>query len=107
MIWTFLLGLFAALGFLCAVWSLLGWVFSRGQGGALVCLCRSDAREWELVHRYRWLKSFGLIRCPMLLVSTSLSHQEQQMLLRKYHDIEFCSLEELPARLELERNRLD
>lgn len=102
-----ILGVLAAFGVLSGVWALFGWLFSCGIGGALVCMCRPGGQEMALVQRYSWLRGVGLIRSPMLLVGSTLSLREQALLCRKYPGIEFCSLEELAPRLEVERDRLD
>lgn len=101
------LGMAAAFGVFCAAWVLFGWLLPGGIGGALVCICRPGLREEPLVRRYIWLRELGLLRVPLLLVGSSLPYEEQAHLHRRCGSIEFCSLEELPARLEVERNRLE
>lgn len=101
-----ILGTFALLGLLCALWGLFGWWFGCGKGGAVVYLCRPKQPETAQIIRYSWLKGMGFVRCPLLLVDSDLSQREQLLLCKKYPGIEFCTLAELPARLELERERL-
>lgn len=102
-----LLGVLASFGLLCMAWTLFGCLLSCGKGGALVCLCRDGTRELALVQRYSFLRAIGLIRCPMLLLGSSLSAREQALISRKYPGVEFSSLEALPSRLEVERDQLD
>lgn len=101
-----ILGTLALLGLFCALWGAFGWWFGCGKGGALVCLCRSGLSETPQIIRYSWLRGMGLVRCPLLLVDSDLSQKERTQLCGKYPGIEFCTLAELPARLELERERL-
>lgn len=101
------LGAAAAFGVLSAIWVLFGWLLPGGTGGALVCRCRPGLKEMPLIRRHRWLRELGLLRVPMLLVDSSFSQEERQFLRRRYSGIDFCSLEELPARLEVERNRIE
>lgn len=101
-----LLGVLASFGLLCMVWTMFGWLLSCGKGGALVCLCRPELTELSLIQRYHFLRGAGLLRCPMLLVDSSLPPREQAFLCRKYPGIEFCSREALSSRLEVERDRL-
>ena len=96
----------AAFGVLCVLWVASGWLFPRNQW-ITVCLCRSHTQETIAIRRYGWLKDLGFLKGPLLLVDSTLSEQQRCCVLRKYSGIEFCCLEELPARLELERNRLD
>lgn len=102
-----LLGVLASFGLLCAIWTLFGWLLSCGGGGALVCLCRPGFREVSFIQRYHFLRSVGLLRCPMLLVDCDLPQREQTLLCRKYPGIEFCSRSALASRLEVERDQLD
>jgi len=101
------LGAAAAYGVFCAVWALFGWIISGGEGGALVCRCRPGRSELPLIRRYILLKELGLIRMPLLLLDCALPEQELARLRGKCRTIEICSLQDLPARLELERNRID
>lgn len=80
---------------------------SAGTGGALVCRCRPGRSELPLIRRYLFLRELGLLRVPMLLLDCALPEAELARLQEKCPSIELCSLENLPARLELERNRID
>ena len=101
------LGTAAAFGVFCAVWAMFGWLMSGGEGGALVCRCRPGCSELPLIRRYIFLRELGLVKMPLLLIDCALPAEELTALRRKCRSIELCSLEALPARLELERNRID
>lgn len=96
------LGVLAAFGLLCALWALFGWCFGSDRGGILLCLCRGKEHP-HLLTRYRLLHRFGLLRCPLILVDSPLPPQAQDIARRAQPGIEFCTLEELPARLETEK----
>ena len=106
MAWYMIIGTLALLGLFCSLWGIFGWWFGCGKGGALVCLCRPGKPITPQAVRYSWLRGMGFVRCPLLLVGSDLSQKEQQLLCKKYPGVEFCALAELPARLELERERL-
>ena len=101
-----LMGTLAAFGLVCAVWAVMGWLIPGNKGGATVCLCRPGLAERHIVKRYGWLRDLGLLRDPILLVDCGLSEEERNELRRLGRCVEFCSLQELPARLEVERERL-
>lgn len=101
------LGSAAAFGVFCAIWVVFGWTMSGGEGGALVCRCRPGRSELPLIRRYIFLRELGLLRMPLLLLDCTLPEQELAQLRSKCAAIEICSPEALPARLELERNRID
>ncbi len=101
------LGALAAYGLLCALWATLGWLLSGGAGGATVCLCRPGGRETGFIRRCLWLQGLGILRGPVLLVDGGLAPQERESLKNLGSGIEFCGLEELASRLEVERRRLD
>ena len=94
-----ILGLLASFGLLCAIWALFGWCFGSDRDGILLCLCK-DGREHSLIVRYSQLRKFGLLKCPLVLIGSSMSAQEQAIVQRTHPGIEFCTPEQLPARLE-------
>ena len=92
----------AAFGLTCTGWALFGWCFGSDKGCILLGLGRGKA--WSrLLTRYRFLHRFGLLRCPLILVGSPLSPQARDALRHTHPEIEFCTLEELPARLETEK----
>ena len=95
-----LLGVLAAYGLLCALWTVFGLWFSGARGWAAVC-CAGPEQTGAL-RRCRWLRSWGLLRGPILLVSPQKAPQLPAALARETENVEFCTLEALPARLELE-----
>lgn len=107
MAWIIILGTLAAWGLLCILWAALGWLLPGSSGGVMLCLCRLGKVPDGVILRYCWLRGLGLMNCPLLILDSSLSRREQEIYLKKYPGIEFCSLEEVPARLEVERNRIE
>ena len=101
-----LIGALAAFGLICAFWAALGWLIPGTKGGAMVCLCHPGLAETCLIRRYGWLWDLGFLREPILLIDCGLSEDERNALSRLGRYVEFCSLEELSARLEVERERL-
>ena len=104
-IWI-ILTVLAAFGALCALWALFGFLLPGQRGAAVVCLCRDDAREEQIIRHYGWLRDLGFIRAPLLLVDGTMTEEEQARLLKCRQGVEICTMEELPSRLEQERNRL-
>lgn len=102
-----IVGALSAFGFLCAVWAALGWLLPGGKHGAAVCFCTPGLKQLSTLHRWFWLRSIGLIRCPILLVDCGLTETEIKELRRLGQGTEICSPEILVQRLELERDRLD
>lgn len=102
-----LMGALAAFGLICALWTAAGWLLPGSRGGAVILLCRPGLKEAPAVRRYGWLRDLGLLREPILLVDCGLTEEEKQHLSRLGRCVEFCSLETMGSRLEVERNRLD
>ena len=90
----------AAWGLLCALWAALGWLLPGSGGAVMVVLCPKKNPEAVLV-RCRWLRSLGLL--PGRLVVAEAGPLDE----KRYHDMEFCGLAEVPAILEAERERID
>lgn len=106
MAWIVLLTMLAAWGVFCAGWLLWGWLLQTDTIQEPVFLC--GVPDFELsIRRCRWLCDSGLLKGRLIVNSDGLSDQMQAILLQKYPGLEFCSLEALPRRLELERNELD
>ena len=106
MVWYFIVGVLAAFGLVCIGWMLYGCLLGRTRGGVLICLC-DGCREEALLLRYSQLRSVGLLHCPLILTDSSLSPREQEILLRRHPGLEFCTMEQLPRRLEMENDRLE
>ena len=90
-----ILGSLAAFGLLSALWAALGWLLP-GEGGWVVVRCGKPRPEQ--LARIRWLKSLGLLTCPVLVVEETGEAAA---------DTEICSGKDLLSRLEWERNRFD
>ena len=104
--WYFLLGVLAAFGVVSILWILYGVLLGKTTGGVLVCLC-DGSREEALLLRYSQLRSAGLLSCPLILADSSLSLREQEILCRRHPGVEFCTMAQLPGRLEMEKDRCD
>lgn len=95
----------AAFGVLSVLWVLFGFLLPGQQGTVMVHLCRG--REEAAIRRYRWLRDVGLLHSKLILVDSVLNGEERERLCGRGHDVEFCGLEELSARLEQERKRFE
>jgi hypothetical protein len=95
-----LLGLLAAFGAFSALWALFGWLLPDGRQGMLISM---GDPERSVVRRYLWLRSVGLLSCPLILVEPEcrdagyLSGQ----------GIEICTPEELAFRLGIGAKNFD
>ena len=103
---TVILGFFTAMGILSVLWAGLGWLLPGGTGGVTVLCCGPGLKEEAFVRRWRWLRGLGLVQSTLLVVDRGLAPQERAWL-SECGLVEFCSLEDLPARLELERNQVE
>lgn len=92
----FVVGVLAAIGLLCVLWALLGWLLPSGKGCVLVCYGMPDP---GICSRYRWLHGMGLLSSPLMAVDV----QDPPYI----EDIEFCAGERLLSRLKQERNQED
>lgn len=91
----FLIGVLAAIGGLSVLWALLGWLLPVCGRGWILCPAEPD---WPgFVPVYLWLRSLGLVKCPLILVDLGLSQKQREYFAEK--GIEIYSLEELPERL--------
>ena len=98
-----LLGTLASFGLVCMIWALVSLMIAKKQGGAVVYLCHGGLSELPGLRRWLWLRNWGLMTAPILLVDCGLTDQERKELCLLVRNGEFCDLEVLPARLELER----
>ncbi len=92
--WYFLLGTFAAFGFLSLLWIFFGWLLT-GKGGWYIC---AGPKAEAAARCCLWLRELGLLRGRVILISDSGQELPE--------NLEIWSLEELTARLELERKKL-
>lgn len=92
-----ILGVLAAFGLLSVLWAALGWLLPGGKGMALVCVGEPDA---GILARYKWLRSLGLLACPLIVAAEDAALQPMD-------GMEICAPESLLFRLELERDQID
>lgn len=102
-----LLGVLAAFGVLSLGWAAFGWLLPLWRSSVLVCLCHPGMNPEWITLCYGYLQGLGLVKAPLLLVNSTLSPAAREKLRQRHSDIDFCTLEELPSRLEQERNRFD
>lgn len=91
----FLIGMLAAIGALSVLWALFGWLLPVCGRGWILCPAEPDRPGFVPV--YLWLRSLGLVKCPLILADLGLSRKQREYFTEK--GIEICSLEELPERL--------
>ena len=99
MVWYVVIGMLAAFGLVSALWLIAGWLIPGGKGWVAVCF-----REGAALERCLWLREWGLLRGPVLLLQEPAEDDPMILAGKK---IEYCSVQELPARLEVERRNLD
>ena len=90
-----IIGMLAAFGLLSALWAIAGLWLPRQPGAAVVVFSTGDHREESTLRRYRWLKSLGLVSCPLILVDGT-----------PQEDIICCTSDELTALLEQEWDQI-
>ena len=99
MVWFILLGALAAFGLWCCIYCSAGLFLTEDYCLRIICLLPPEKHPDGAIARYRFLKGLGLVRGPLLVLGDRTAPAED--------DIEFCTVEELSPRLELERNHLD
>ena len=92
-----ILSILAAWGLLCAVWAAVGWLLP-GSAAITVILLNPGAEPAPVIARCRWLLGWGLLRGRLIIAGDPMPETHTRC-----EDMEICSLNELPARLELER----
>ena len=90
--WYVIMGTLAAFGLLSVLWAVVGWLLPSGRGCVLVCYGLPDI---GIVSRWKWLRSLGLLRCPLIAVTEEICEETEN-----------CAGEHLLARLEMERNQV-
>ena len=75
MVWYVVIGTLAAFGLVSALWLIFGWLIPGGKGWAAVCF-----REGAALERCLWLREWGLLRGPVLL----LGEPDREVFLRHY-----------------------
>ena len=98
MIGGILLSILAAWGALCAVWAVFGWLLP-GSGRVTVILLCPETDPEPVIARCRWLLGLGLLRGRLIVTGNRVPCP----VVNPDGNLEICGLEDLPARLELER----
>ncbi len=98
MAWCLCIAVFAAFGFLCALWAFFGCLLSDSRGGVIVC----DGAG--LLRRVLLLRRFGLLSCP-ILVTGSLDEALRREIAQS-EEAEICTPEDVLRCLELEREKI-
>ena len=96
----------AAFGAVSVLWALFGFLLPGQRGTAMVYLWREPGKGELALRNYGWLRDWGLIRGPLLLIDCGMTEEERTRLIKGRQGIEICTLEELPSRLEQEREKL-
>lgn len=99
MLWFFLLTMLAAFGLFCCIYCTVGFFLSSDRRPLLICLLPMGSHPDGVIARYRLLRDLGLVQGPLLIFGSTPENSGA--------DVEFCTVEEFSARLELERNDLD
>lgn len=79
--WYVLVGFLAAFGVLSLLWCVSGWLFTAGPQGWV--LCAASAACPGFVPLFLWLRSLGLVRCPLIVVDFGLSEGQRRQYLAK------------------------
>ena len=96
MLGYFVVGTLCAVGALSVLWAVFGWLLPGTEGCVLVCIGVPGAGA---LWRVRWLRSLGLLVCPLVAVAEAGEALPPE--------VEICGRETLLTRLEWERNRFD
>jgi hypothetical protein len=82
------IGVLAAFGLLSMLWCLFGWLLPSGKNGVLICI-----GDPVFLHRFLWLRSLGLLRCPLRVPEGDFSQKQRDELSER--GVEICSRERL------------
>lgn len=86
------IALLAAMGLMSLCWCAAGWLLPVCRDGWLLCPAGEDGPAFVPV--YLWLKSLGLVRCPLVVLDLGMDGQRRQYLQEK--EIVVCTPEQLP-----------
>ena len=104
MFWFVVLGVLAAFGALCAVYVAAVACFPKLLGAALVCRGQSQKQELACISRHRRLYELGLLKCPLIVVESTLSEKEQQLFAKKHPYLVFYTRAQYAARFSGENS---
>lgn len=90
-------GMLAAFGLWCALWTVFGGLCMKEPG--MVCICRPGSALETVLRRWNCLRSWNLLSGRLLVMDFNLTEQEKTDILRLGIEIEFCRPEDLPALL--------
>jgi hypothetical protein len=82
------IGGLAACVLLSMLWCLFGWLLPSGKNGVLICI-----GDPVFLHRFLWLRSLGLLRCPLRVPEGDFSQKQRDELSER--GVEICSREQL------------
>ena len=71
------------------------WLLPSGRGCVLVCYGMPDI---GIVSRWKWLRSLGLLNCPILLADMGLSPEGREIalrLIRRWPDVVLWPVDDL------------
>lgn len=91
-------GMLAAFGLWCVLWTVLGWL-RHPEEPEMICVCRSGPHLEAVLRRWNRLRSWNLVTGRLLVVDAELTQQERAEILRLGREIEFCEPEALPGLL--------
>lgn len=100
------IGVAAVWGVLSIVCLLFGWLLPGDRRAHMLYLCEPDTCAEYVIFGYQWMRELGIVAGPLLLIDSGATPKEKEIFERKHKDVEFCSLEDLKARLELERDQI-
>lgn len=100
------IGVAAVWGVLSVLCLLLGWLLPGDRRAHMLYLCEPDTCAEYVIFGYQWMRELGIVAGSLLLVDSTATPKEMEILKRKHKGVEFCSLEDLKTRLELERDQI-
>ena len=96
----------AAFGVLSVLWALFGLILPGSRGTFMVYLWRETGEAEQALRHYGWLRDWGLIRSPLLVIDCGMTEEERTTLLKGRQGVEICTPEELTSALAQEREKL-
>ena len=93
-------GMLAAFGLWCVLWTVLGWLHLPREP-EMICICKTGPQLEATLRRWNRLRGWNLVTGRLLVVDEGLTEQERMDILRLGREIEFCDPKALPALLEM------
>ena len=88
-------GMLAAFGSWCAIWTVFGGL-RLPKEPQVVCICRPGPQLEAVLRRWDRLRSWNLVSGRLRVIDMDLTEQEKMDILRLSGEIEFCEPENLP-----------